>query len=369
MNNSTVVNSSVSGTDTKPYYAFEAAFEVPVLSCFIIIVVVGIFGNLMVCYAIMVDKTLRNNPTTLLLLSLALSDLLTVTISAPLDIDVLFIRGTWVHGELLCKIWVTMFLTTVPTSIWTLLAISVERYKSLSDPLNRFRRSPFMSRKRALIINFLIWLYSVLFASIPLMREAPGQRFVYNGICWYPYPPAYTASTNFLNFILPLLITSGIYIKIYLIACERNKTLVHGQLASVEEKNTYLRNLKAAKTIFLFVGVFFFCWFPYSMYIIIIVLCDSCFGIIPVETYILFFMFGYLNSALNPFLFALRNQSFKSTYSRLFSSVLFETRPTLPGTRRGSTLTQLAFTSEIPDSTDGDVRLQRISVLQDETLR
>ena len=82
MNNSSVVNSSVNRTDTKPYYAFESAFEVPVLSCFIIIVAVGIFGNLMVCYAIMVDRTLRNNPTTLLLLSLALSYLLTVTNSA-----------------------------------------------------------------------------------------------------------------------------------------------------------------------------------------------------------------------------------------------------------------------------------------------
>ena len=70
-----------------------------------------------------------------------------------------------------------MFLTTVPTSIWTLLAISVERYKSLSDPLNRFRRSPFMSRKRALIINFLIWLLQrvVRFYSVDGWREPPGE--------------------------------------------------------------------------------------------------------------------------------------------------------------------------------------------------
>ena len=367
MNNSTVVNLSVNETDIKPYYAFKAPFEVPALSCYIIIVTVGIFGNLMVCYAIMVDRNLRNNPTTLLLLSLALSDLLTVTISAPLDIDVFFARGTWVHGELFCKISSTMFVTTVPTSIWTLFAISVDRYKSLSDPLNRFRFSPFMTRRRALIINFLIWSYSVLFASIPLMgrREAPGEPVVYEGICWYPYPPVYSALTSFLNFILPLLITSGIYIKIYLIVCERNKTLIHGQLASVEENNTYLGNLKAAKTISMFVGVFFCCWVPYSMYIILISLCDSCFDIIPEEANVVFLMFGYLNSALNPFLFALRNKSFKVTYSKLFGSALFESRPRL-GNRRGSTLTQLTFTSEIPESTDNDVRLQWMSILQDE---
>ena len=169
MNSSAVVNSSVNETDTKPHCAFKAAFEVPVLSCYIIMAAVGIFGNLMGCYAIMVDRNLRNNPTTLLLLSLALSDLFTVTISAPLDIGVFFARGTWVHRELFCKFWSTMFVTTVPTSIWTLFAISVDRYKSLSDPLNSFRHSPFMTRKRALIINSLTWSYSLLFASIPLM--------------------------------------------------------------------------------------------------------------------------------------------------------------------------------------------------------
>ena len=159
-------------------------------------------------------------------------------------------------------------------------------------------------------------------------REAPGEPVVYKGICWFPYPPpppppVYSTLTSFLNFILPLLIISGIYVKIYLIVCERNEALVHGQLASVEENNNYLGNLKAAKTMSTFVGVFFCCWAPYSMYIILISLCDSCFDIIPEEANVLFLMFGYLNSALNPFLFALRNKSFKATL--LYSTLLYST--------------------------------------------
>jgi len=366
MSTTSQVSSSVTETNTKHYYAFKAAFEVPVLSCYIIIIAVAVVGNLMVCYAILVDRNLRNNPTTLLLLSLALSDLLTVTISASLHIDVFFVRGTWVHGELICKISSTIFVTTVPTSIWTLLAISVDRYKSLRDPMSRFRRSPFMTRKRALIINILIWSYSVLFASIPLMgwREAPGDSVIFEGICWYPYPPAYSALTNILNCILPLLITSGIYIKIYCIACEQNKILLHGQLASIEDKSR-LGSLQAAKAISMFVGVFFFCRVPYSMYIILISLCDWCWAITPDEAYIILLMLGYLKSALNPFLFALQNKSFKATYSKLFSSAFFKSRSRLRD-RRDSTLTQLTFTSEIPDSTDNDVRLQWISTWQDE---
>ena len=367
MNNTSAANSSVPGTNTQPYYSFPAAFELSVVSCYIIIVAVGLVGNLMVCFAIMVDRNLRNNPTTVLLFSLALSDLLTVTLVAAFDMEVFFLRPVWVHGELMCEIWTVMFGTTVPTSIWTLLAISVDRYKSLSDPMNRYRRSPFLTRKRAVIINLLILFYSVLFASIPSMgwRDFPGEPLIYKGVCWFPFTRAYSSLTSFLNFILPVLITSGIYIKIYRIVFERNKKLRQQSLAFIEENKAYLGNLQAAKTISMFVGVFFFCWVPYSTYVILMSLCDSCRLIIPAETYPLLLMFGYLNSALNPFLFALRNKSFKTTYSKLFSSSLRKLRPKV-GASRNSTLSKLAFASEIPDSTDSAITLQSIKVRQDE---
>ena len=367
MNNTSEANSSVPETNTQSYYSFPAAFELPVVSCYIIIVTVGLVGNLMVCYAIMVDRNLRNNPTTLLLFSLALSDLLTVTLVAPFDMEVFFLRPVWVHGELMCEIWTVMFVTTVPTSIWTLLAISVDRYKSLSDPMNRYRRSPFLTRKRALIINLLIWFYSVLFASIPSMgwRDFPGEPLIYEGVCWFPYTRAYASLTSFLNFILPLLITCGIYIKIYRIVCGRNKKLRRQNLAFIEENKAYLGNLQAAKTISMFVGVFFFCWVPYSTYIVMMSLCNLCWKVIPEETYPLLLMFGYLNSALNPFLFALRNKSFKTTYSKIFSSSLRKLRPKV-GARRNSTLSELAFASEIPDSTDSAITLQSIKVRREE---
>ena len=63
----------------------------------------------------------------------------------------------------MCEAWITVYLITVPTSILTLLAVSVDRYKSLEDPLNRFRRFRFMTRKRPLIVISVIWLLTALF--------------------------------------------------------------------------------------------------------------------------------------------------------------------------------------------------------------
>ena len=333
MNNTS--NFKANSGDTQPYYSFPAAFELPVLTCYVVIVAVAIVGNLMVCYAIMVDRNLRNNPTTLM-----------------------------------CKIFSIIFLTTVPTSIWTLFAISIERYKSLSDPLNCFRRSPFMTRKRALITIVFIWVYSSFFSSIPSMgwRDAPGESVIYNGICWHPYTLVYTMLTIFLNIVLPLLLTCGIYIKIFRIASGRNKAAsVHGKPAFIKENKTYLGNVQAAKTISMFVAVFFFfCWFPYAIVVILLCVCDDCDKFIPEEAFLFLVMCGYLNSALNPFLYALRNKSFKATYSKRLKSALPEPSPNVRRGCRSSTLSELTFTSEIPVLSDGDIQLMWIRTNQDE---
>ena len=359
--------------DDEPYYSFSAAFKYPVSTCYIIIIAVAIIGNLIVCCTILFDRNLRNNPTTLFLLSLAFSDLLSATVVAPHDLDMFFLRGVWLHGEVMCEIWSTVFLITAPNSILTLLAVSVDRYKSLSDPLNRFRRTRFMTRKKALVVIFFIWTYSVAFASFPLMgwQTHSGESVIFAGICWFPYTRVYTTLTSFLNFTLPLLITCGIYTKIYCIARNRNKSVTAtrrcecGKLTFSQETNRYLGNLKAAKTISMFVGVFFFCWVPYSSYIVTISLCaDSCSDIIPLEAYPFTLMLGYLNLALNPFLFAFRSKNFKDIYSKLKSSVVPKIWPRKKSKRRASTISELTLASEIPDTLDDGIWLQSIKLQQ-----
>ena len=137
---------------TGAYFDFSPAFQYPVLACHILIVIIGVIGNLIVCGAIIINKNLRSSPTNIFIVSLAFSDLLTVCLVVPFDIESIILLGSWRHNEELCKAWITMYLIAVPTSILTLLAVSVDRYKSLSDPLNRFRRCRFMTRKKALIV-------------------------------------------------------------------------------------------------------------------------------------------------------------------------------------------------------------------------
>lgn len=346
-NNSTIANT------TGPYYDFSPSFQYPVLACHVLIVLIGVIGNLIVCGAIIVNKNLRSSPTNTFIFSLAFSDLLTVSLVVPFDIESIILLGTWRHNEELCKAWITMYLITVPTSILTLLAVSVDRYKSLSDPLNRFRRCRFMTRKKALIVSMAIWIYSILFALIPIMGYRTYDEFVFEGVCYFPFTKIYTTLSSAINFILPLLATCCIYIKIYRIA-RSQQSIFHGDASRIsefryaEQKKVYSRNMRAAKTISIFVAVFFSCWIPYSFISLLSNLCGTrCVQNIPQEVIVLFLMFGYLNSALNPFLFAFRNSRFKATMSLLLRSL--KSRPAVRSSRRRSTLTQSTCHSELSD--------------------
>ena len=298
--------SEESSGDKTSYFFFLEDFTFFLLSCCTLIVAVAIVGNLMVCYVIMVDRNLRNNPMRLFLLSLVISDLVTLTVVAPLDIAVFFCSGVLLHGEHLCKIFTIIFVTSVPSSVWTLLPISIECLKNLSDPLNHLRRSPFLTSKRALIAIIFIWLYNVLFAAIPsiFLRDAPDESLIFKEVCWFPQSRAYALIPVILNFILPLIITSGIHcFKIYLIAHQRKRTVLVGDsLSFMEDNKTYLENMKDGKSIVMFIAVFFFCWLPYSTCIIFISLCNSCWAWIPEDRAFYFLLIcGYLKSALNPF--------------------------------------------------------------------
>ena len=99
-NNSSEHNSTatVSNTFFPPTFVYHQA----VATCYILIVAVAALGNLIVCFAIIANKSLRSSPTNLFILSLVFSDLLTATLTVPFDIEGLFLNLTWKHGEIMC---------------------------------------------------------------------------------------------------------------------------------------------------------------------------------------------------------------------------------------------------------------------------
>lgn len=343
---------------------FGPAFVYSVCTIYIIICVTAVIGNLMVIYAILANKSLRTSPTNQFLLSLAISDLITAILAMPFHIEFVFLHGVWNHGVGMCIAFLTAWLITVPTSILTLLAISIDRFLSLKDPLRRYR----VSQTLTLIVISIIWVYCLVWAFVPLMGwQTPGENPLDDGVCSMPYTIEYLMISSFVNFVGPLLLSCVFFILAFIIACkhQRNaqilKTCGSRKHASKEDLKFFERNIKGLKTTLMFMAAFFLCWQPYRYFSI----ASNLYGgehwdPYPFKAYVLLMMLGYLNTALNPFLFAFRNQRFGSTYRKLLHSLKPALNPSESHVRRPSSISTQSSISEIPETDTKEIRLQSI---------
>ena len=175
--------------------------------------------------------------------------------------------------------------------------------------------------------------------------------------CLISFTVLYNILSNFLNFVGPLVITCVLNIMMYCIARKHNKRGLrnHGK-NSKEDAKAHARSLKAARTTFMLVAAFFFCWQPFSYFSIVsIPYGEQNWDPYPSKVFYVLLMFGYLNSALNPFFFAFRNKPFKATYVRMFN--LFKRR--ISRVQRLRCVTFLNdLTSGVPEAENKNVRLQ-----------
>ncbi|XP_018496789.2 histamine H1 receptor [Galendromus occidentalis] len=84
-------------------------------------------------------------------------------------------------------------------------------------------------------------------------------------------------------------------------------------------RNNYAANLgqqkKAARQLGVIIGAFVACWLPYIVVFITTAICPAC---ISSSLHTTVIWLGYLNSTINPFLYALCNANFKIAFKKMF---------------------------------------------------
>ncbi|KAM9355839.1 neuromedin-B receptor [Pholidichthys leucotaenia] len=237
-------------------------------SVYIVIVTVGLLGNITLVKIFVTNSAMRSVPN-IFISSLAAGDLLLLVTCVPVDAFRYF-SEEWVFGEAACKLIPVIQLTSVGVSVFTLTALSADRYKAIVNPMDiQTSSAVFWTCLKAVsiwLLSILLAVPEAIFSQVVSMQD---HRDNINGtfVNCVPYPlsnqmhPKIHSVMIFLvYFLIPLAIISIYY---YHIA----RTLIrsaHDMPGEVSEhtKRQMETRKRLAKIVLVFVGLFALCWFP-----------------------------------------------------------------------------------------------------------
>lgn len=306
-------NFTYPSSSSSPRTADTIPHNVPYMAAELVIAVLSAVGNLLVCAAVGLNRKLRT-VTNYFLVSLAVADICVGAVAIPCAIltDV----GLPRHRLHLCLLMLSVLITLTQSSIFSLLAVAMERYIAIFMP---FRYHVLVTPRNATLVILATWLLAFLIGLVPLMG-------------WHKTPPAsgdcffvlvvdmtYMVYFNFFACVLaPLLVMFLIYARIFVmvwrqarrVGLERSRPGGERQVRARMRRET-----KMAASLFLVLFLFAVCWIPLHVINCFLLLCPRC--AVPLELLLAAIILSHANSAVNPFLYAYTMTAFRDTFKAI----------------------------------------------------
>ena len=171
--------------------------------------ILGVGGNAVVCYTVLGHDRMRT-VTNYFIVNLAISDILMAVVCVNLTLYATLYM-VWPFGVPMCKITFFVQSLSVSVSIFTLVAISLDRYVAIMYPLR-----PRMTSHQTVIIALCIWLFAGAFA-LPMV--------IYSNV-FFEETASYCTETDWqftrhyswcglvLQYLLPLGVLAVVYIRL-----------------------------------------------------------------------------------------------------------------------------------------------------------
>ncbi|XP_074093599.1 G-protein coupled receptor moody [Cotesia typhae] len=137
--------------------------------CCVLFMFIGIPGNLITIIALFRTKKMRN-ATAVFIMNLSISDLMFCCFNLPLATST-FWYGSWTHGPLLCRLFPLLRYGLVAVSLFTVLAITINRYVMIGHP----RLYPKFYKSKYLILMVIATWISGFGALVPTWFEQWGR--------------------------------------------------------------------------------------------------------------------------------------------------------------------------------------------------
>ncbi|XP_043952278.1 5-hydroxytryptamine receptor 4 isoform X1 [Gambusia affinis] len=339
---------------------FLSSLETVFLTIFLsIIIILTMFGNLLVMVALCKDRHLRRKKTSYFIVSLAFADLLVALLVMPFA-AIELTTGQWHFGEIFCLVRTSMDVLLTTASILHLCCIALDRYYAICcKPLvYRYKMTPV----RVAIMLVGCWVIPTFISFLPIMQkwntigiediieEKQSLSGGSNTSCVFLVNQPYALICSAVAFYVPLALMVLAYQRIYVTAMShvRQIEILHragsflhthsDQVITIRSSNALdplnhyrLRTAtgtfhseqtqrrhrrmrietRAAKTLAVIMGCFSLCWAPFFITNVVDPFIHYS---VPWQVWTAWLWLGYINSGLNPFLYAYLNQAFRRAF-------------------------------------------------------
>ncbi|KAL4239049.1 Serpentine type 7TM GPCR chemoreceptor Srx [Mactra antiquata] len=271
-------------------------------------------SNILVIFCVVKFRRLQV-PTNFFIVSLATAD---IVIAITLPVYVIFeLTPLQVIDDTSCLAAHRFMMTAGGVSILTLATIAYDRYIAIGYPLKYIQ---LMKRKKVFGMVLFSWTYSIIVCWIPVSLGWHGHVYHHALLC----------TDNVLDRQSRLLFLCAIfvpacafiliyYFKIYRIARHHAHAIAaqENSIKNALERQFVKTDTKYAKTIGIIISVFLCLWLPYQVCLLVAYIgCKE--QHMWVNNYLM--LFAFLNSGVNPWVYAYKNNDFRSAYKKFWKS-------------------------------------------------
>lgn len=275
-------------------------------------VAVAVLGNLVVIWIIVAHKRMRT-VTNYFLVSLAFSDASMAAFNTLVNF-IYALHSEWYFGEAYCRFHNFFPITAVFASIYSMIAIAVDRYMAIIDPLK-----PRLSATSTRVVIGSIWILAFLLAFPQCLysktKVLPGRT-----LCLVAWPGddkqfTYQVIVIVIVYCFPLLVMGVTYTIVGI-------TLWGGEIPG-DTSDKYHEQLKAkrkvVKMMIVVVVTFAICWLPYHIYFIVTTLNKQLNRWKYIQQiYLASFWLAMSSTMYNPIIYCCLNRRFRAGFKRAF---------------------------------------------------
>ncbi|KAK0397832.1 hypothetical protein QR680_002292 [Steinernema hermaphroditum] len=286
---------------------------------YLCVFVLGLLGNVFVVLAVMLHPTLRST-TDYLISSLASADLLIIIFCLPTTL-LNNLLTEWQLGATGCKLSTWINSTTSCASIFTLVAVTADRYLAICHTL----KYAVWDSRWTLYVIAAIWLISGLLASPNLVVYDevhfpldPPNGTLFARLCMSTQDETlhFLIINLFLAFIVPFLLISVFYTLIFITVSNHRSLAVDAHIRDERVK------LRVAHMMLTVIIVFALCWLPlYGIYSYFFLAASDpespAFQFASQVLRPLFQWLSLLSSSLNPLIYIAYSQKYRRAFHQL----------------------------------------------------